>query len=68
MPTAMTSSTIATLIATITDVTREESLIPRTSTVVISRTMTTAGMLKVASSPAIEVGSGMPRSSSNWLR
>jgi hypothetical protein len=64
----MTSSTIATLIATMTEVTRDESLMPRTSTVVISSTMNTAGMLTVASSPAIEVGSGMPRSSSSWLR
>jgi hypothetical protein len=50
------------------EVTREESLMPRMSTPVITSAMKIAGMLTVAVSPAIDVGSGMPRSSSSWLR
>ena len=68
MPTAITSSTITSLIATMTEVTREDSLMPSIRTPVISSAMKMAGMLTVAVSPAIEVGSGMPRSPSNWLR
>jgi hypothetical protein len=49
-------------------VTRDESLIPRIRTPVITRTMRIAGMLTVAVSPAIDVGSGVPMSSSSWLR
>jgi hypothetical protein len=68
MPTAITISTIASLITTITVVTRDDSLIPRMSTPVMSSAMTIAGMVTVAVSPAIDVGSGIPRSPSNWLR
>jgi hypothetical protein len=49
-------------------VTREDSLIPRIRTPVITRAMTIAGMFTVAVSPAIDVGSGMPRSPSSWFR
>jgi hypothetical protein len=56
------------LIATITVVTREDSLMPSISTPVMTATMKMAGMLNVASSPAIDEGSGMPRSPSSWLR
>jgi hypothetical protein len=51
-----------------TVVTREDSLIPRISTPVITSAITIAGMFTVAVSPAIDVGSGMPRSPSSWLR
>jgi hypothetical protein len=54
--------------ATITEVTRDDSLMPRISTPVISSAMTIAGMLKRAVSPAIDSGSGMPRSPSSWSR
>ena len=60
--------TIRILIATITFVTRDDSLMPSTSTPVMTRAMTMAGMLTVASSPAIVVDSGIPMSPSSWLR
>src|SRR3954469_14321819 len=68
MPTTMTISTMATLIATMTEVTRDDSLIPRMSTQVITATMNIAGMLNFAVSPAIDSGRGLPRSPSSWLR
>ena len=68
MPTPMTSSTIAILMATMTEVTRDDSLMPRISTPVIRRAMTIAGMFTVAVSPAIDVGSVMPMSPSSWFR
>src|SRR3954449_9797944 len=61
MPTAITSSTIAILIATITVVTRDDSLIPRISTPVITATMNIAGWLTVAVSPAIHPHEKKPR-------
>src|SRR3954454_3981517 len=56
------------LIATMTAVTRDESLIPSTRTPAMINAMAIAGMLTVAVSPAIDDGSGTPRSPSSWLK
>src|SRR3954454_9825098 len=63
-PATITSSTTAILMVTMIALTREEILMPSTSTAVTSKTISIAGMLNVASSPAIEEGRWAPMLSS----
>jgi hypothetical protein len=67
-PTTMMSRTIASLMATITAVTRDDSLMPSTSTAVMARAMRIAGMLNRAVSPATDSGRVIPMSLSPWAR
>src|ERR671914_1410294 len=66
-PATITSRTTATLMVTMIALTREESLMPSTSRAVTTSTISIAGMLNVAFSPAIDDGRWRPMlSSSDW--
>ena len=68
MPATITNSTTASLMQTITRLSRAEARIPTIRTTVISSTMTIAGRFTEGLSPAIAVGSVIPASSSSDVK